>query len=44
MKNKYSESQVLELASYTGKVILQNGGEVYRVERCHREIRETLRL
>lgn len=27
-----SESQVLELASYTGKVILQNGGEVYRAE------------
>ena len=28
----YSESQILELASYTGKVILQNGGEVYRAE------------
>lgn len=32
MTNNFSESQVLELASYTGKVILQNGGEVYRAE------------
>lgn len=31
-EKKYSESQILELASYTGKVILQNGGEVYRAE------------
>lgn len=31
MKN-FSESQILELASYTGKMILQNGGEVYRTE------------
>lgn len=28
----YSENQILELASYTGKIILQNGGEVYRAE------------
>lgn len=26
------ESEILELTSYTGKVILQNGGEVYRAE------------
>lgn len=26
------ESEVLELTSYTGKLILQNGGEVYRAE------------
>ncbi len=32
MTKTYSESQILELASYTGKVILQNGGEVYRTE------------
>lgn len=31
-EKKYSKSQILELASYTGKVILQNGGEVYRAE------------
>lgn len=32
MANNFSESQILELASYCGKVILQNGGEVYRTE------------
>ena len=31
-EKKYSENQILELASYTGKIILQNGGEVYRAE------------
>lgn len=28
----YHENQILELASYTGKIVLQNGGEVYRAE------------
>lgn len=32
MTNNFSESQILELASYAGKIILQNGGEVYRAE------------
>ena len=32
MVKDFSESQILELASYTGKMILQNGGEVYRTE------------
>lgn len=32
MQKNFSESQILELASYTGKMILQNGGEVYRTE------------
>lgn len=32
MSKNFSENQVLELASYTGKMILQNGGEVYRAE------------
>lgn len=32
MVKNFSESQILELASYTGKMILQNGGEVYRTE------------
>lgn len=32
MLKDFSESQILELASYTGKMILQNGGEVYRTE------------
>ena len=32
MSKNFSENQILELASYTGKMILQNGGEVYRAE------------
>ncbi len=32
MTSNISESKVLELASYTGRMILQNGGEVYRAE------------
>lgn len=31
-ENAYSENRILELASYTGKIIVQNGGEVYRAE------------
>ncbi len=40
MTNPYSESDVLETASFIGRIILQNGGEVYRTEDVIRRVGE----